>query len=299
MAVGLIKRTFIHSSEKSPSRNKKSPVKAWWNRQKKKNQKAIEDAQKEYDAQMTAFKQQEFTNVFQDVTNPMQNLQTNFENTFEDLTVNQQQANFEKQMAQQQQANVLDAISQGGGFSAGNIQALANQAQQGAARASASIGQQEAANQRLAAQGAADKQRMEAAAQEKVLGGAAQAQAMRLQGEADKQQFELDKQATLLGMSQQRLGSAQDAESARKGRIASTISNIFSDKRLKENIKKTGISPSGIPIYEFSYIGNKNVYSGTMAQDLLDLGIKNSVNEINGYYTVNYNNIDVDMRLIR
>ena len=82
MAVGLIKRTFIHSSEKSPSRNKKSPVKAWWNRQKKKNQKAIEDAQKEYDAQMTAFKQQEFTNVFQDVTNPMQNLQTNFENTF-------------------------------------------------------------------------------------------------------------------------------------------------------------------------------------------------------------------------
>lgn len=299
MAVGLIKRTFIHSSEKSPSRNKKSPVKAWWNRQKKKNQKAIEDAQKEYDAQMTAFKQQEFTNVFQDVTNPMQNLQTNFENTFEDLTVNQQQANFEKQMAQQQQANVLDAMSQGGGFNAGNIQALANQAQQGAARASASIGQQEAANQRAAAQGAADKQRMEAAAQEKVLGGAAQAQAMRLQGEADKQQFELDKQATLLGMSQQRLGSAQDTEAARKQGIANTISNIFSDKRLKENIKKTGISPSGIPIYEFSYIGNKNVYSGTMAQDLLDLGIKNSVNEIDGYYTVNYNNIDVDMRLIR
>jgi len=299
MAVGLIKRTFIHSSEKSPSRNKKSPVKAWWNRQKKKNQKAIEDAQKEYDAQITAFKQQEFTNVFQDVTNPMQNLQTNFENTFEDLTVNQQQANFEKQMAQQQQANVLDAMSQGGGFNAGNIQALANQAQQGAARASASIGQQEAANQRAAAQGAADKQRMEAAAQEKVLGGAAQAQAMRLQGEADKQQFELDKQATLLGMSQQRLGSAQDTEAARKQGIANTISNIFSDKRLKENIKKTGISPSGIPIYEFSYIGNKNVYSGTMAQDLLDLGIKNSVNEIDGYYTVNYNNIDVDMRLIR
>ena len=140
---------------------------------------------------------------------------------------------------------------------------------------------------------------MEAAAQEKVLGGAAQAQAMRLQGEADKQQFGLDKQATLLGMSQTALGTAIQNESDRRQGQADMWSNLISDKRLKENIKKTGVSPSGIPIYEFSYLGDKKVYSGTMAQDLLSLGRENSVNEINGYYTVNYNNIDVDMRLIR
>ena len=299
MAVGLIKEKWVHSSKNSPNKTKKSPVRAWWNKQKKKNEEAIKDAQDKYDAQMAGFENQEFTNIYQDVTNPMANLQTNFENTYEDLTVNQQQANFEKQMAQQQQANVLDAMSQGGGFNAGNIQALANQAQQGAARASASIGQQESANQMAAAQGAAGVQRMEAAAQEKVLGGAAQAQALRLQGEAEKQQFELDKQATLLGMSQQKLGTAQDTEAGRKAGQGRFLSNLLSDRRLKKDIKKISVSPSGIPIYEFSYLGDEKVYSGTMAQDLLALGKEDSVVEENGYYKVNYNNIDVDMRLIK
>ena len=59
------------------------------------------------------------------------------------------------------------------------------------------------------------------------------------------------------------------------------------------------ISPSGIPIYEFSYLNDDKVYSGTMAQDLLKLGKEDSVTEENGYYSVNYNNIDVDMRLIK
>ena len=45
MAVGLIKEKWVHSSKNSPNRGKKSPVRAWWNRQKKKNEKAIEDAQ--------------------------------------------------------------------------------------------------------------------------------------------------------------------------------------------------------------------------------------------------------------
>ena len=66
----------------------------------------------------------------------------------EDLTVNQQQAQFEKDMAQQQQANMLGSIQQSGGFTAGNIQAMVNAGSQQARRASASIGQQEAANQR-------------------------------------------------------------------------------------------------------------------------------------------------------
>ena len=228
MAVGLIKERHVHSS-KGKDGKKISPIKKWWHsKARKENEKKIKEAQEDYDKQLEAFKNQEFTNVYQDVTNPMANLQTDFENTYEDLTANQQQAQFEKQMAQQQQANVLDAMSQGGGFTAGNIQALANQATQASARASASIGQQEAANQKLAAQGAASVQQMEAAAQEKVLGGAAQAQAMRLQGEADKQQFALDKQATLMGISQEELGTRIQTETDRKNRLAQTWSNIIS-----------------------------------------------------------------------
>ena len=71
---------------------------------------------------------------------------------------------------------------------------------------------------------------------------------------------------------------------------------MWSDVRLKENIKRTGESPSGIPIYEFNYIGDNARYSGAMAQDLLDT---NSVSmHESGFYTVDYDSIDVDMKLL-
>jgi len=73
---------------------------------------------------------------------------------------------------------------------------------------------------------------------------------------------------------------------------------MFSDIRLKEKIQKTGISPSGIPIYEFNYIGSNNRYSGAMAQDLLDINPDAVMMDTSGYYKVNYNNIDVDMHQI-
>ena len=300
MAVGLIKTKWVHSSKNSPSKSGESPIRAWWNKTRKANERRIEEAQKNYNEQMREFKNQEFTNVYRDVKNPMENLQTEFENTYEDLTVNQQQAQFEKDMAQQQQANIMDTMSAAAGGSgiAALAQQMAQSGQQQAQRASASIGQQEAANQRAAAQGAQQVQQMEAGAQEKVLGGAAQAQAMRLQGEADKQQFGLDKQATLLGMSQQQLGTAMDIEAQRKSDKAAMWSNLLSDVRLKEKIERTGTSPSGIPIYEFNYIGGDNRYSGAMAQDLIEMGIDAVAVESSGYYSVNYNNIDVDMNKI-
>ena len=69
---------------------------------------------------------------------------------------------------------------------------------------------------------------------------------------------------------------------------------MWSDVRLKENIKRTGKSPSGIPIYEFNYIGDNARYSGAMAQDLLDT---NSVSmHESGFYMVDYDSIDVDMK---
>ena len=103
--------------------------------------------------------------------NPYADLQTQFENPYEDLTVNQQQAQFQAEQAQQSQANILSALQGGGSFNAGNIQALANQAQASTRQAAADIGRQEAANQRLAAQGAANVQDMEARAQQTVLAG--------------------------------------------------------------------------------------------------------------------------------
>ena len=73
---------------------------------------------------------------------------------------------------------------------------------------------------------------------------------------------------------------------------------LLSDIRLKENINKTGVSDSGIPIYTFNYKGKDEVWSGTMAQDLINMGREDAVSTMdNGYYVVNYNVIDVDMKL--
>ena len=73
---------------------------------------------------------------------------------------------------------------------------------------------------------------------------------------------------------------------------------MMSDVRLKEKIEKAGKSPSGIPIYEFNYIGGTNRYSGAMAQDLISMGIDAVEMQGSGYYSVDYSKIDVDMKLI-
>ena len=65
---------------------------------------------------------------------------------------------------------------------------------------------------------------------------------------------------------------------------------IFSDKRLKEDIKKIGESPSGINIYTFRYKGKKELYRGVIAQEVPWATIIDS----NGFYKVDYSKIDVD-----
>ena len=82
------------------------------------------------------------------------------------------------------------------------------------------------------------------------------------------------------------------------GGFGKAIGGMFSDVRLKEKIEKTGKSPSGIPTYEFNYIGDNNRYSGVMAQDLIEMNIDAVSMDDSGFYKVDYNNIDVDMHLI-
>ena len=120
-----------------------------------------------------------------EITNPYKDLNTTFENTFEDMTVNQQQAQFEAQQGAQARANLLSNLqgAAGGSGIAGLAQAMANQQQVQGQQISASIGQQEAANQRLRAQGAQGVQRMEQQAQQQVAYGSY----LREQGENERQ----------------------------------------------------------------------------------------------------------------
>ena len=75
-----------------------------------------------------------------------------------------------------------------------------------------------------------------------------------------------------------------------------------SDRRLKQNISFKYNSPSNIPIYEFEYINKSDgigTYVGTMAQDLIKLGMHDAVALDNdGYYSVHYDKIDVDFRKV-
>jgi len=141
-----------------------------------------------------------------DTSNPYLNM----ENTMEDLTVNQEQAKFEKDMAMQQQSNMLSSMQQGGGFNAGNIQAMVNAGAQQARRSSASIGQQEAANQRA----------------ERSMAGSIQAQER--EGEVWSRGQKKDKVETLFGMAMTRSKEADEARQRATEMIASGVGDLGS-----------------------------------------------------------------------
>jgi len=185
-------------------------------------------AERENKRMMNQYRDLDTSNIYANVRNPYENIETEFQNVYEDLTVNQQQAQFERQMAQQQQANIMQNLrgAAGGSGIAGLAQAMANQGQIQAQRASASIGMQESQNQRLAAQGAQQTRAMEQQALRTQMAGAAQAQQIRLQGEEQSRALEYQKTGTMLGMSQQRLASANQARQMAAQQQMSAVGQI-------------------------------------------------------------------------
>ena len=149
------------------------------------------EMQAKLDKQKEVYRSMEFVNPYAKVSNPFAGM----ENVYEDLTVNMQQAEFESQRFEQQQADVMGAMrgAAGGSGIAALAQTLVGAGALQTQRIAAGIGQQEGLNQRLAAQGAATVQQMERQ-------GASATQMARLGGEQMVQQMEIDRQATLLGI---------------------------------------------------------------------------------------------------
>ena len=147
-------------------------------RQEQKNAKA---EMERYKAQ---FQNLDTSNVYKDM-----------ENTMEDLTVNQQAAQFQAEQEQQGLSNIMSQMSgaAGGSGIAALAQSLAGQQSQNLRRASADIARQEQANQMAAAQQAGSLQLYEA------------------KGELISRDAERDKVGTLLGMAQQRTAAANQA----------------------------------------------------------------------------------------
>ncbi len=78
------------------------------------------------------------------------------------------------------------------------------------------------------------------------------------------------------------------------GKTAEVVgSGSFSDLRLKENVIKVGISSFGINIYEWNYKGNKERFRGVVAQELVNTKFNKSLSIKQGYYWVDYSDLDV------
>ena len=138
------------------------------------------------------------------------NLYKNMENVYEDLTVNQREAEFVSQQQNQGMANIMGSMqgAAGGSGIAALAQSLANQQSQNAQQAAVSIGSQEAGNQ-MAERGMAAK-----------------LDVMEREGEQASRDAEKDKTETLLGMSQQRLGAANAARAAATKSIVGGVGNL-------------------------------------------------------------------------
>jgi hypothetical protein len=164
----------------------------------KKRKEEQRKAQAEFNRRKAAYENLDTTNVYKDM-----------ENTMEDLTVNQQQAQFQAEQSQQGLANIMGGMqgAAGGSGIAALAQSLAGQQQNQIRQASIDIGKQEQANQMAERQQAGNLQLYEA------------------KGELISRDAEKEKVETLMGMSQQRLGAAnkarQDATNAIVGGVGS------------------------------------------------------------------------------
>jgi hypothetical protein len=158
-----------------------------------------EAAQRELDRQKDAFRDLDTTNPY-----------LNMENVMEDLTINQQQAEFMRTQQMESQANVMQQMRGAAGSSgiAALAQVLANQGALDAQKASASIAEQEAANQ-LA-------ERTETA----------RIQGLEREGELISRQAEMGKIQSLMGMAADEVSVARSMEMQAEAQRMAAIQQI-------------------------------------------------------------------------
>jgi hypothetical protein len=184
---------------------------------RKKRRRQQREAKARYEEMRAAYEGLDTSNIYADVTNPYADM----ENTMEDLRVNTQQADFMAQQGSQARADILGGFRQAAGGSgiAALAQSLANQQTQQAAQMSASIGQQEAANQAAERDMAGKLQQLDRA-------GEFQAQQTRLYGESQARALDWQKTGTMFGMSQQRLAGANQAAAQGQAQLYGGIGGL-------------------------------------------------------------------------
>ena len=150
-------------------------------RKKRERDAQMSAAESEVARRMKAYEQAEFQTV----------------NPYEDLTVNLQAAEFQRQQQAQEQADILAGLqtAAGGAGAASLATAMARQSQMKQQQIAADIGKQELAIQTASAQAELAEQQA-------------------------KREFEIGRMETMLGMSMEKVAGLEAAEQARKDRNA-------------------------------------------------------------------------------
>ena len=200
---------------------------------RKKRKREQRAAAAELAKRQKAYESQEYTNLAGNMKNPYAKMN----NPFEDLTVNTQQADFMAQQMNQNQANTMAALSGAAGSSgvAGLAQALMNQNQIGMQKASASIGQQEAANRALQAKG---EMQMELATAK----GQQMTDIYKFKGAEQARALENNRVETLFGMAMKRKGRADQAIQAANAALYGGIGNLAT-QYLTGGMSNMGLKP--------------------------------------------------------
>lgn len=71
-----------------------------------------------------------------------------------------------------------------------------------------------------------------------------------------------------------------------------------SDRRLKTDFRRVGSTVFGLPLYDFRYIGGREVYRGLMAQDVLSVMPDAVVTGSDGFMRVRYGMLGVSMQRV-
>lgn len=68
---------------------------------------------------------------------------------------------------------------------------------------------------------------------------------------------------------------------------AKTNTSLFSDRRVKRNVRKVGVLDNGLPVYSYQYIGGERTHIGVMADEVATIH-PDAVSEVAGMKMVDY-----------
>ena len=164
-------------------------------------------------------------NIFKDVKNPYANIQTDFENVYEDMVgVDRTATDIATEAFNQQQANALQQMQEMGMV---NAQQIANAQLKQQQQVTATLAEQTRQADILRARGAAQVQQMERQAEMQVAQGGFAAEQMRLQGAVDARNLEYQKTQGLLALESGQLEGLRASKLANRGWFQRTFGTFY------------------------------------------------------------------------